>query len=141
MNIKNKYSTLNSFLELKCLIMEEIKKSTAEADKEIVFSKTVKAGKRIYYLDVKKNRKNEMFLAITESKKVVMASGEDTQVNFEKHKIFLYQEDFEKFTHSLQEVMNYVTNEQSKPEHSAKPELEEEDNPEDINIEKIDIKF
>lgn len=132
---------MNSFLELKCLIMEEIKKSTAEADKEIVFSKTVKAGKRIYYLDVKKNRKNEMFLAITESKKVVMASGEDTQVNFEKHKIFLYQEDFEKFTHSLQEVMNYVTNVQSKPEHSAKPELEEEDNPEDINIEKIDIKF
>lgn len=132
---------MNSFLELKCLIMEEIKKSTAEADKEIVFSKTVKAGKRIYYLDVKKNRKNEMFLAITESKKVVMASGEDTQVNFEKHKIFLYQEDFEKFTHSLQEVMNYVTNEQSKPEHSAKPELEEEDNPEDTNIEKIDIKF
>ena len=121
---------MNLFLELKCLIMEEIKKSTAEADKEIVFSKTVKAGKRIYYLDVKKNRKNEMFLAITESKKVVMASGEDTQVNFEKHKIFLYQEE-----------MNYVTNEQSKPEHSAKPELEEEDNPEDINIEKIDIKF
>lgn len=121
--------------------MEEIKKSTAEADKEIVFSKTVKAGKRIYYLDVKKNRKNEMFLAITESKKVVMASGEDTQVNFEKHKIFLYQEDFEKFTHSLQEVMSYVTNEQSKPEHPAKPELEEENNPEDINIEKIDIKF
>ena len=38
-------------------------------DKEIVFSKSIKAGKRIYYLDVKKNRKDEMFLAITESKK------------------------------------------------------------------------
>ncbi|MDE7039383.1 MAG: PUR family DNA/RNA-binding protein, partial [Limosilactobacillus sp.] len=41
-------------------------------DKEIVFSQSIKAGKRIYYLDVKKNRKDEMFLAITESKKVVM---------------------------------------------------------------------
>ena len=41
-------------------------------DKEIVFSKSIKAGKRIYYLDVKKNRKDEMFLAITESKKIVI---------------------------------------------------------------------
>ena len=43
--------------------------TTTEGDKEIVFTKAVKAGKRIYYLDVKKSRKGEMFLAITESKK------------------------------------------------------------------------
>ena len=51
--------------------MEELKKksTTIENDKEIVFSKAIKAGKRIYYLDVKKNRKEEMFIAITESKK------------------------------------------------------------------------
>ena len=49
--------------------MEEKKKSVVDGDKEIVFSKAIKAGKRIYYLDVKKNRKDEMFLAITESKK------------------------------------------------------------------------
>ena len=66
-------------------------------DKEIVFSQSIKAGKRIYYLDVKKNRKDEMFLAITESKKIVMGEGDDSQVSFEKHKIFLYKEDFEKF--------------------------------------------
>ena len=53
-----------------------------EGDKEIVFSKTVKAGKRIYYLDVKKNRKEEMFLAITESKKVVSGEGNDSSVSF-----------------------------------------------------------
>lgn len=53
-------------------IMEDLKRNTAtDVDKEIVFSKAIKAGKRIYYLDVKKNRKGEMFLAITESKKVV----------------------------------------------------------------------
>lgn len=54
--------------------MEDFKKkmNADMNDKEIVFSKSIKAGKRIYYLDVKKNRKDEMFLAITESKKVVM---------------------------------------------------------------------
>lgn len=63
-------------------------------DKEIVFSKSIKAGKRIYYLDVKKNRKDEMFLAITESKKVITGEGDDSQVSFEKHKIFLYRRTF-----------------------------------------------
>ena len=57
-------------------------------DKEIVFSKSIKAGKRIYYLDVKKNRKDEMFLAITESKKIVMSEGDDSQVSFENIKSF-----------------------------------------------------
>ena len=68
------------------------KKSVVDGDKEIVFSKAIKAGKRIYYLDVKKNRKDEMFLAITESKKIVSGEGDDSQVSFEKHKIFLYKE-------------------------------------------------
>ena len=77
------------------------KKSVVDGDKEIVFSKAIKAGKRIYYLDVKKNRKDEMFLAITESKKIVSGEGDDSQVSFEKHKIFLYKEDFEKFMNSL----------------------------------------
>lgn len=76
--------------------MEDFKKkmNADMNDKEIVFSKSIKAGKRIYYLDVKKNRKDEMFLAITESKKVVMGEGDDSQVSFEKHKIFLYRRIF-----------------------------------------------
>ena len=77
-------------------------------DKEIVFSKSIKAGKRIYYLDVKKNRKDEMFLAITESKKVVTGEGDDSQVSFEKHKIFLYREDFQKFMAGLTEAISTV---------------------------------
>ena len=88
------------------------KKSTTENDKEIVFSRAIKAGKRIYYLDVRKNRKDEMFLAITESKKVISGEGESPQVSFEKHKIFLYKEDFEKFMHGLQDVMHFVEQEQ-----------------------------
>lgn len=81
-------------------------------DKEIVFSQSIKAGKRIYYLDVKKNRKDEMFLAITESKKVVMGEGDDSQVSFEKHKIFLYKEDFDKFMNGLQQAVNFIQEQQ-----------------------------
>ncbi|MFA6746116.1 MAG: DUF3276 family protein, partial [Bacteroides graminisolvens] len=84
------------------------------SDKEIVFSKAIKAGKRIYYLDVKKNRKDEMFLAITESKKVFSGEGDDSQVSFEKHKIFLYKEDFEKFMHGLNQAIAFI-NEKENP--------------------------
>ena len=93
--------------------MEDLKKkNTTEGDKEIVFSKAIKAGKRIYYLDVRKNRKDEMFLAITESKKIISGEGENPQVSFEKHKIFLYKEDFAKFINGLHDVMRYVEKEQ-----------------------------
>ena len=94
--------------------MEDLKiKMNGEMnDKEIVFSKSVKAGKRIYYLDVKKNRKDEMFLAITESKKVVTGEGENAQVSFEKHKIFLYKEDFEKFMSGLNQAIQYINDQE-----------------------------
>lgn len=92
--------------------MEENKKNMTETEKEIVYSKTIKAGKRIYYIDVKKNRKDEMFLAITESKKIVSNNNEDIQVNFEKHKIFLYKEDFDNFINGLQEAVAFIQKEQ-----------------------------
>lgn len=90
--------------------MEEFKKKngTDTNDKEIVFSQSVKAGKRIYYVDVKKSRKDELFLAITESKKIVTGEGEEAQVSFEKHKIFLYKEDFGKFMESLQQAIRFI---------------------------------
>ena len=79
-----------------------------ESDKEIVFSQAIKAGKRIYYLDVKRNRKGELFLAITESKKIATGEGPDTPYTFEKHKIFLYQEDFTKFIGALSKAIGYI---------------------------------
>jgi len=94
--------------------MEELKKKSGVemSDKEIVFSKSIKAGKRIYYLDVKKNRKDEMFLAITESKKVISGDGDDAQISFEKHKIFLYKEDFEKFLTGLNQAVDFIVENQ-----------------------------
>ena len=93
--------------------MEDFKKKSGldVSDKEIVFSQSIKAGKRIYYLDVKKNRKDEMFLAITESKKIVTGEGDESQVSFEKHKIFLYKEDFNKFVKGLTEAVDFVKTE------------------------------
>ena len=126
------FGTLTKSKEL--IDMEEFKKkSAAEGDKEIVFSKAIKAGKRIYYLDVKKNRKEEMFLAITESKKIVSGEGEDSQVSFEKHKIFLYKEDFGKFMDGLQQAIQYIES-----EGNEDLPLSEEGNTEEI---KIDIDF
>ena len=104
--------------------MEEFKKkSAADGDKEIVFSKAIKAGKRIYYLDVKKNRKDEMFLAITESKKIISGEGEDSQVSFEKHKIFLYKDDFEKFMNGLQQAIQFIAEKQGTPSFSNKEQM------------------
>lgn len=79
-----------------------------EKEKDIIFSKAIKAGKRIYYLDVKKNKKEDMFLTVTESKKVVTGEGENAQFSFEKHKIFLYKEDFEKFMAGMQEAIDFI---------------------------------
>ncbi len=73
---------------------------------EIVYSRSVKAGKRIYYLDVKKARNEDLYLCITESKK---KSGAEEEVpQFEKHKVFLYKEDFAHFTEGLNDVIAYV---------------------------------
>ena len=124
--------------------MEDFKKkSTTDSDKEIVFSKTVKAGKRIYYFDVKKNRKEELFLAITESKKVVTGEGDGAQVTFEKHKIFLYKEDFKKFIDGLHQTINYIEAEQGATEadKGLAYEAEAKDNLDDTDEIKLDIDF
>jgi hypothetical protein len=75
-------------------------------EQEIVYSRSVKAGKRIYYLDVRKARNADLYLCITESKRR-QSEGEDAP-SFEKHKVFLYKEDFAHFTEGLQDVIAYV---------------------------------
>ena len=101
--------------------MEDLKMNNDAVfnDKEIIFSKAIKAGKRIYYLDVKRNRKDELFLAITESKKTVTGEGENARVSFEKHKIFLYKEDFDKFSQGFQEALSYIEDKQGKHDPSG----------------------
>ncbi|MBQ7531533.1 MAG: DUF3276 family protein [Paludibacteraceae bacterium] len=83
----------------------ENRKFDERRESEIVYSRSVKAGKRIYYLDVKKDRTGDYYLCITESKKRVM--GEEAP-QFEKHKLFLYKEDFAHFSEGLEDVIAYV---------------------------------
>jgi hypothetical protein len=70
-------------------------------DREDVYSKAVRAGKRTYFFDVKSTRGRDLFLTITESKK---HTHEDGSATYEKHKIFLYKEDFDKFMDGLQDA-------------------------------------
>ncbi len=92
--------------------MEELKKNENVGERDILFSKAVKAGQRIYYVDVKMNRRQEMYLSVTESKKMVSGDADMPQVSYEKHKIFLYAEDFQKFLASLTEAMDFITKSQ-----------------------------
>jgi hypothetical protein len=84
-------------------------------DKDIVYNKTVKAGKRIYYFDVKRSRNNEMYMAITESKKIVSGDLLTPDISFEKHKIFLYHEDMSNFAEALLQVIQYIKERQAPP--------------------------
>jgi len=76
-------------------------------DKEEVFTKVVRAGKRTYFFDVKSTRHEDLYLTITESKKRL---GKEGKMFYEKHKIFLYKEDFEKFTEGLREAIAFAGN-------------------------------
>ncbi|MBL0048468.1 MAG: DUF3276 family protein [Bacteroidetes bacterium] len=78
-------------------------------DKEEIFSKSVRAGKRTYFFDVKNTKTNDYYLTITESKKQFTDDGKFT---FIKHKIFVYKEDFDKFIEGLNEGMNFIRKEQ-----------------------------
>lgn len=101
--------------------MESKKKVTGEQGADILFSKSVKAGQRIYYIDVKKNHKGEMYLSITESKRIFNDPQDISQVSYEKHKIFLFREDFTKFREAFDEALGFVTDEQGEAEERRAP--------------------
>lgn len=70
-----------------------------------IYSKVVRAGKRTYFFDVKSTKGNDLYLTLTESKKT---HSEDGSENYQKHKIFLYKEDFEKFREGLEDVLQKI---------------------------------
>lgn len=98
--------------------------------REEVFSKAVRAGKRTYFFDVKATRKNEFYLTITESKKQTDHHGNSY---YEKHKIFLYKEDFEKFAEGLNDIVEYIK------EHQ--PMITEFEEPEAVTAEFSNVEF
>lgn len=76
-------------------------------DKEEIYSQRVRAGKRTYFFDVKSTRSNDYYLTITESKRRYKDDG----YFYEKHKIFLYKEDFNKFVEALNGTVDHVKTE------------------------------
>ncbi len=86
--------------------------------KEEIYSLAIRAGKRTYFFDVKATRSNEYYLTITESKRKF--NNEEGKFFYEKHKLFLYKEDFDKFQHGLHGVIEFI-------QTGKKPELPEFD--------------
>lgn len=79
--------------------MEDFGTDTPRDD---IYSKSVRAGKRTYFFDVKSTRSNELYLTITESKR--RFNQQTGKFFYEKHKLFLYREDFDKFKEALTET-------------------------------------
>ena len=96
-------TTLNIKLKLKRTVAYENKNFGDNRNNESIYSKRIRAGKRrTYFFDVRSTRGNDYFITITESKKRFDDNG------YERHKMFLYKEDFNKFIAALTETVDYV---------------------------------
>ncbi|MGM0621388.1 MAG: DUF3276 family protein [Bacteroidota bacterium] len=84
---------------------KEEKQKADEKFRQEIYSNVIRAGKRTYFFDVKSTRNDEYYLTITESKRKYSENG---KFHYEKHKVFLYQEDFDKFTDSLTDVIKFI---------------------------------
>ena len=114
MTIQNKTLTLTDLeMEEEAGIKEVINGHEEKNAKEEIFTRVVRAGKRTYFFDVKATRKEDYYLTITESKKRL---GKEGKVFYEKHKIFLYKEDFDKFTEGLKDAVTFIDNNREESE-------------------------
>ena len=84
--------------------MEEIE--SKDREREEIFSRAVRAGKRTYFFDVKSTVGEEYYITITESKR--RFNNEQSKFFYEKHKLFLYKEDFDKFATGLSDVIEFI---------------------------------
>ena len=99
-------------------------------EKEEIFSKVLRAGRRTYFFDVRSTRADDYYLTITESKKF---TNDDGSFYYKKHKIYLYKEDFDGFREILEEMTNFIINEKGEEviserhQKDFKKEYDEED--------------
>jgi hypothetical protein len=77
-------------------------------DQDCVFSQAVRAGKRTYFFDVKRSSRNTLYMTITERKKIYSENNNSQKIVFEKHQLYLYKEDFEKFVNGLNDCLTYI---------------------------------
>ena len=104
-------------------------------DRDEIYSKVVRAGKRTYFFDVKSTRGNDLYLTVTESKKRFDDNGE---ARYEKHKIFLYKEDFEKFQDGFKDALDEIGRLKETDDRFSESEQNQESNQ---NTEEGDPKY
>jgi hypothetical protein len=98
--------------------MEE--QENKDLNREEIYSRVIRAGKRTYFFDVKATRAGEQYLTITESKR--RFNNDQGKFYYEKHKLFLYKEDFEKFSRGLEEVIEFIDTGKKAPEPEPEPD-------------------
>ncbi|MGE4541425.1 MAG: DUF3276 family protein [Bacteroidales bacterium] len=103
--------------------------------REELFSRAIRAGKRTYFFDVKATRQDEQYLTITESKR--RFSNEQGKFFYEKHKLFLYREDFEKFIKGLNDSVNFIETGEV-PEDYETETTDPKDESVDVSFEDLD---
>ncbi len=108
-------------------------------DIEEIFSKSVRAGRRTYFFDVRSTRAEDYYMTVTESKRDF---NEDGTPFYKKHKIYLYKEDFAKFKEALNEVSDYIIKEKGEEvitnTEGKKNEITE--NTVELKKEKVEVK-
>lgn len=103
-------------------------------ENEEIFSKTLRAGRRTYFFDVRETKAGDYYLTITESKKSMNPDG---SFYFKKHKIYLYKEDFENFQTNLKECANFVIAQKGEEVISERHQHSYEENAQNQNIQSL----
>ncbi|MBN2757091.1 MAG: DUF3276 family protein [Bacteroidales bacterium] len=114
--------------------MEEFEKNES-FEREEIFSKAVRAGKRTYFFDVKSTKTDDYYLTITERKRRYDQEG---NFQIEKHKIFLYKEDFEKFSDGLSEVVDFIKSNKGEIEFNNSEKKSTENNFTNVDFEDLE---
>ena len=121
-------------------------------EREEIFSKVLRAGRRTYFFDVRSTKAGDYYLTLTESKKF---TNDDGSFHYKKHKIYLYKEDFNEFSEILNEMTNYIISEKGEEviserhqkdfkkeeNHETKNDEDNEDSKDDTSNEFTDVSF
>ena len=121
-------------------------------EREEIFSKTLRAGRRTYFFDVRSTKAGDYYLTLTESKKF---TNDDGSFHYKKHKIYLYKEDFKEFSDILNEMTDYIISEKGEEviserhqkdfkkeeNHETNNDEDNEDSKDDSSNEFTDVSF
>ena len=121
-------------------------------EREEIFSKVLRAGRRTYFFDVRSTKAGDYYLTLTESKKF---TNDDGSFHYKKHKIYLYKEDFKEFSEILNEMTDYIISEKGEEviserhqkdfkkeeNHETNNDEDNEDSKDDSSNEFTDVSF